>query len=116
MSSRPRPHPVQEWLTEDQWNALLAARAGRRIYIPAHPTPEHPLARIVGYRALEKLAFYCPGHHDLPKYRSAWDRLRYWDGIKAEIRRLATQGMTREQIASKLKVSTKTVYRALRSH
>ncbi|MCS7032104.1 MAG: helix-turn-helix domain-containing protein [Gloeomargarita sp. SKYG116] len=89
----PEPHPIQQWLTDEQWQALLAARAGRRIYIPTHPKPEHPLA---------------------PKHQSAWDRLRYSDNIRAEIRRLATQGMTREQIASKLKVSSKTVYRALR--
>lgn len=105
-------HPIQQVLSEPEWFALLSAKGGKKIYIPKAPTPEHPLAQIVGYEALLRLAEACPGSRELPLRGSAFDRLKAWE----EAEKFLSQGWSASQIASRYHISLRTAYRWRKRH
>jgi len=102
---------IREYLSEGQWAALLAKKGGTKIYIPKNPGADHPLAQIIGLEALTKLAFYCPGSHNLPLFHYSFERLKTRDKILD----LAKSGQGLSTIAHELGVSYRTVYRVVRA-
>ena len=58
--------------------AFVQIFGGRRVYLPKHPTPEHPFAAIVGLENLLKLSEVYGGleHFQLPKAERAFLAVR----------------------------------------
>ncbi len=74
----PRAAPAElEWLIapigEDGTLALIEARGGTRVYVPARPDAGCELARIIGLPAAQALALHFGGEHiRVPLARGKW--------------------------------------------
>lgn len=62
-SYRPTLADLEALIGPDLAAQLSAARGGQRIYLPHDPTPDCPLARIVGLDAAQKIAAIYGGEH-----------------------------------------------------
>jgi DNA-binding transcriptional regulator LsrR (DeoR family) len=91
-------------LGEDGARALAQAFGGRRLYVPRQPGAHHPITVAVGQQAAERLAaaFHGVGI-DVP----------VMPATRTEIRRLDAEGLTRADIARKLGITERWVYKTL---
>jgi hypothetical protein len=49
-------------ITREQLRTLQTRYAGSRMYIPRHPTEDHPIAHLIGLQAAKKLSAEFAGH------------------------------------------------------
>lgn len=86
---------------------ICAWFGGRNLYVPLRAAEDHPLARLIGVRALERLVAAFPGEH-LAVPNERWRRSA--DRSKRTVALLLSQGVTDEQeIAERVGLSKRRV-------
>lgn len=86
---------------------------GRHVYIPEHPTDDHPLALLLGCSALRALSRDL-GSTMLWVPKDVAGRRKRSIQTKKAVARLLSQGRTIEQTAASLGVSTRQIQRIAR--
>lgn len=112
-ASSPTLTAIREAAGEAAVLALVAARGGRAVYLPARVTPHCELARIVGVEAARAIVAALDGGRqiDIPTGRGLAHGRRIDHG---EVRRLRAEGLAVGEIAARMGCTRRQVWHILR--